>query len=248
MTLAAVLACRNQSSRLYAKPLQYLDVKNAVTILDFLIGQLRLQPTIDKIILAVSEEKENAIYAEVAKKHELPFVFGSDGDVLRRLIQGAEKAGADQIFRVTTESPYCHLGDLKEVYAEHCRERLDYSVLSGPPDGAYYELIRTDALKKSWEKGESKHRSELCTSYIFDHQDQFRIKKFEVAPEARGLDCRLTVDWPEDLIVLRKICDDLGLRANQPVSIPKIIAYLRAHPKVNAVNNWIDSGIGRIWY
>lgn len=248
MKMAAVLACRNESIRLYAKPLQYLDTKKGVTILDFIIRQLRLCPQIDAMVLAISEGAANSVYESIAKRHEIPFVIGDEKDVLSRLIAGAKKVKADQVFRVTTESPYCYLENLSEVYEGHCRENADYTVLSGLPDGAYYEIIKADALKTSWNKGESKHRSELCTSYIFDHQDQFKIQKIPVQQNVQSFDVRLTVDWPEDLIVLRHVYEALNLDPDRKVSVQKIIAYLRAHPEINRINNWIDSGIGRIWY
>ncbi|MBI2339372.1 MAG: acylneuraminate cytidylyltransferase [Deltaproteobacteria bacterium] len=246
--MAAVLACRNQSLRLYAKPLQTLDVKTGLTILDFLIRQLKQIPILSGIVLAISEKEENAVYRTVARRHEIPFVIGDDHDALGRLLRGAESVQADQVFRVTTESPYCYLDNLEEVYRHHCDNGLDHSVILGVPDGAYYEIIRYDALKKSWELGEKRHRSEFCTSYIHEHPDQFKIKKQGVPEEVRSGDVRLTVDWPEDLIVLRRVYEDLRLNPDKPVSIEKIIAYLRSHPEINALNNRIDSGAGRIWY
>jgi spore coat polysaccharide biosynthesis protein SpsF (cytidylyltransferase family) len=59
---------------------------------------------------------------------------------------------------------------------------------------------------------------------------------------------RLTVDWPEDLIVMRKIYEDLNLATDKPHSLKAIVRYLDENPRINAINNWIDSGIGRVWY
>lgn len=246
--LAAVLACRNQSLRLYAKPLQYLDTENRITILDFIIRQLKQVRTIDAIVLAISEREENLVYQKIAVHHEIPFVLGDDDDVTGRLVKGAEAVGADHIFRITTESPYCHLAMLPETYRQHCADEIDFSFLSDLPDGAYFEIIKYGALRKSWDLGDKKHRSEFCSSYIFDHPDQFRISKQKPPENLRALDVRLTVDWPEDLIVMRKIYADLHLHPDRLVSIEEIITYLRSHEKINAINNWIDSGVGRIWY
>ena len=48
-------------------------------------------------MLAISEEKKNDIYLEFAKKYNIPYVTGSDRDVLMRLIKGGELVGADHI-------------------------------------------------------------------------------------------------------------------------------------------------------
>lgn len=248
MTLAAVLACRNQSARLYAKPLQNLAVDRAITILDHLVGQLRLRPEIDAIVLAISENEENLIYVRVAERLGLPHVRGDDDDVLGRLLAGADLVGADQLFRVTTESPYPHLDDLAGSLVAHVNEGADYSSTLGLPDGAFYELVSVAALRRSWDEGGSAYRNELCTRFIFDHQDEFAVVRQEAPAGLCRDDIRLTVDWPEDLIVMRRIYEDLCLSPDSPHSVPAIIEYLDAHPKLNAVNNWIDSGIGRIWY
>jgi len=246
--LVAVLACRNQSSRLYGKPLQNLDVKNGVTILDYMIRQIKLQKLINAIVLGISEEEENIFYKQIAQKHAVQYVTGDDRDVLARLIKGAELVGADHVLRVTSESPYTYYDDLAEVYAYHCANAVDYSVTSGLPDGAYFEIIKVAALKKSWEQGEAKHRSELCTLYIFENQDKFKIVKHPCPKKFERTDLRLTVDWPEDLIVMRAIYEGLQLSPDAPLDFGRIVDFLDVNPKVNAVNNWIDSGIGRIWY
>jgi len=248
MKLTAALACRNQSSRLYAKPLQNLDVEKKVTILDYMIEQIRLNPVINDIVLAISEEKENDLYEDIAKKHRLQFVRGDDSDVLSRLVKAAKLSGADNILRVTTESPYVYYQALDEIYNHHCKNELDYSTISGLPDGAAFEIINFRALEKSWDLGSQKHRSELCTLYIFENQDKFKIEKHSPPAEFSRLDMRLTVDWPEDLIVMREVYKALELKPSQALNFKEVIEFLDKNPKINSINNWIGSGTGRVWY
>ena len=248
MKLAAVLACRNQSSRLYAKPLQNLDVKKGVSILDYMIAQLKKYRIIDEIVLAISENAENTIYVNIAGKHGIPYVLGDDDDVLARLVKGAELVNADQVFRVSTESPYTYMENLSQIFKYHCNNNIDYSVTKGLPDGAYFEIINLSALKKSWNEGSRKHRSELCTLYIFENKDKFKLAQHDVPEKLRRNDIRLTVDWPEDLIVFRQVYEVLELSPDVKLDFEAVINYLDQNPKINAINNWIDSGIGRVWY
>lgn len=248
MKLVAVLACRNQSSRLYAKPLQNLDVKNGVTILDYLIFQLKKYPEIRDIVLAISKNEENSIYTKISSSHAIPYVTGDDNDVLARLIKGAESVEADHVLRITTESPYAYMDNISEIYKYHCDNNIDYSVTKGLPDGAYFEIIRLSALKKSWDEGSARHRSELCTLYIFENKEKFKLAQHDVTQALQRNDIRLTVDWPEDLIVMRQVYESLRLSPDVKLDFPAIIKYLDDNPKINAINNWIDSGIGRVWY
>jgi len=57
--LIAAIACRNQGSRLYGKPLQNLDVISGVSIIDNIISCLQNLEIIDEIILGISEGQEN---------------------------------------------------------------------------------------------------------------------------------------------------------------------------------------------
>jgi spore coat polysaccharide biosynthesis protein SpsF len=246
--MAAVLACRNKSSRLYAKPLQNLDIKNSISILDYMVDYLKKFSEINDIILAISEDPENDIYRNLADKYGIPYVTGDDRDVLARLIKAAKVVGADHIFRVTTESPYTYMDNIKQVYAHHCAENIAYSGTKDLPDGANYQILSLEALERSWNEGERKHRSELCDLYIRENQDKFRIAIHDAPKKVSRTDIRLTVDYPEDLIVMRKIYEDLQLSDKRSHSLEEIVDYLDSHPKINAINNWIDSGIGRVWY
>ena len=53
--LVAALACRNQGSRLYGKPLQNLDVEKGISILDNIIDCLQGAAAINEILLGISK-------------------------------------------------------------------------------------------------------------------------------------------------------------------------------------------------
>lgn len=245
--LAAILACRNQSSRMYAKPLQNLDVENRVSILDYLVAQLKMRTDIEAIVLAISDREENIIYKKKSKEYDIPYILGDERDMLGRLIKGAQLVGADTVFRVTTESPFQYLDNLAEVFAQHLGGDLDFSVTKELPGGAYFQLIKTEALKRCWNEGGEPYRNEYCTKYIFDNREKFKIKEHAAPPGlGRQADIRLTVDWPEDLIVARKVYKGAGLHPSKPFDLLAAIQFLDEHPRIKAVNNRIDNG-KRIW-
>ena len=55
--LVAILACRNNSSRLYAKPLQFLDIDKKFTVIDHIIKNLKKIKIINEIVLAIADSK-----------------------------------------------------------------------------------------------------------------------------------------------------------------------------------------------
>ena len=98
-------------------------------------------------------------------------------------------------------------------------------------DGCGFEFIRLSALQKSHLKGEEKHRSELCTLYIREHLNEFKVQKIKAPDHLNRKDLRLTVDNPEDLVICRKIYNEFKNQAPQ-ISLEDIIEYLDQHPNL----------------
>jgi spore coat polysaccharide biosynthesis protein SpsF (cytidylyltransferase family) len=247
MKVVATLACRVQSKRLYAKPLQLIDIEDNITILEYLVGFLKTCKGIDQIVLAISEGIENKPFETLAKKMNLQYIIGSEQDVQKRLIVGADKAKGDIIYRVTTESPFTYMDTFEETLNKHIENKADLTVIEGLPEGTYYELIDLEALKRAHDQGEERHRSELSTLYMFEHPDEFSLQQLRTgSSKLQRPDIRLTVDYPEDLIVVREVYKALK-KKDEYIMIEDIIDYLDAHPKLKEISGWIDAGSGRIW-
>jgi spore coat polysaccharide biosynthesis protein SpsF len=229
--LVAAVACRNQGARLYAKPLQNLDVEKGVRILDNIVANLRSFSIIDEVVLGISEGQENEVFKTVAKDLGLRFVVGDQKDVLSRLIQCGQLAGATDIFRVTSESPYMYREGVETMWARHQRENSDATFLDDIIDGCGFEIISLAALEESHAKGTSKHRSELCTLYIREHHERFRIIRESGPQELNRKDLRLTVDHPEDLVVCRAIYGVFKDKAPK-IQVAEIVEFLDANPKL----------------
>ena len=103
-----------------------------------------------------------------------------------------------------------------------------------------FELIKLDALRISHEKGEYKHRSELVSLYINEHPEQFKKNILQVDKEWQRPDYRLTIDFPEDLILCRKIFRHFG-GDSKYISYQELIKFLDVHPELRSmVDNITD--------
>lgn len=224
--LIAALACRNFSHRLYGKPLQNLDANKNVTILDYLIRKLKKIKVLDEILLGIAEGDENLIYRKIAEKHKIKFIIGDEKDVLSRIIKCAQISKATDVLRITSESPFPFLENIELVWKEHAKHNLDGSFLDNIIDGCGYEILSTKALINSHKNGKNKHRSELCTLYIRENIKKFNIRRIIVSKKYFRKDIRLTVDYPEDLIVCRAVYNFLKSK--------------RHHFNLSQVINFID--------
>ena len=203
--LVAAIACRNNGSRLYGKPLQNLDVVKKVTILDNIIACLKSLNIIDEIVLGISLGNDNVSYVDYAQKNQINYILGDEKDVLSRLIACGEKAQASDIFRVTSESPFLYFDETVSLWQHYVQFDLDALFMDEIIDGCGFEIISLEALKKSHEMGDERHRSELCSLYIRENNNQFNIRKVFPPKELIRKDLRLTVDNPEDLVVCRAV-------------------------------------------
>ena len=203
--LVAALACRNQGTRLYGKPIQNLDVENGVTIIDNIISCLNSISCIDEIVLGISEGSENQIFKKIADKYNIKYIIGDQEDVLSRLIKCGEVSSATDIFRVTSESPFLFFEPVLDLWENHKKNKIDATLYDKIIDGCGFEILSLKALIYSFNNGEDRHRSELCSLYIRENLRLFKTFKPEVEKNLVRRDLRLTVDNPEDLVVCRAI-------------------------------------------
>lgn len=227
--LVAALACRAGGSRLYGKPLQ--NLVPGKTILDQILDTMAALAPIDHAVLGISEGIENAIFVDVAKARGVPYIIGDETDVLWRLIQCGRSAAATDVFRITTECPFLYFEPLEQAWAEHVTNGNDVTATDRLPDGTHFEIYRLEALEASHAKGTSHHRSEGCSRYIREHRQDFRVQTILPPAAVRRGDLRLTVDYPEDLVVCRRIFEELGEGAPL-IPLESIIAFLDAHPEL----------------
>ncbi len=228
--LVAALACRNNGSRLYGKPLQYLDVKGRVHILEHMVRTLETVECIESIVLGVSEGPDNHAFVDYARERGLDFIIGHHSDVLRRLIECTERAGGTDTFRVTTESPFIYYEDINEAWRRHLANNNDVTVTNGLPEGCHFEIFTLESLKTSHREGTEEHRSEMCSRFVNQNRDRFQLEILPLPAELeRYRDLRLTVDNPEDLVVCRSLY--MALKEYAPlIPIAKAIEFLDSRP------------------
>ena len=243
LKVVAAIACRVESTRLYAKPMQLLNTKS---ILEHIILQLKQGRLIDEIVLAISENPGNEVFVEFARKNSLKFIRGDDENVLQRIILAAEHVKANIVLRVTSEDPFKHWEVIDSAIQQHMRSKADFTYTKDLPEGSGFELINLNALKISHKKGKKRNRSELVTSYIYEHQKDFKIKPFLVKTNLRRPEIRLTVDYPEDLILVRKIISKMSKNLSLP-NVENIIKLIDKNPELKKINSHYVEHDNRIW-
>jgi spore coat polysaccharide biosynthesis protein SpsF len=236
--LVAALACRANGSRLYGKPLQILG--GDVTILAQIVAAIRTYPIIGEIVLGISEGVANLTFIDAAHALGCRYILGDPKDVLSRLVACGRLGAATDVFRVTTECPFFDDSMLDEAWRRHVAEGNDITVLDHVPEGAGFEIYTLAALERSHREGLDGDRTEFCSNYARFNQALFNVRILRPAPECARLDLRLTVDYPEDLVLCRAVYNEFKARAPR-IPLADIVGFLDRRPDLKKlVTPYVD--------
>ena len=226
--LVASLACRVNSTRLYAKPLQLLDIERNISVIDYVIDYFKTVDIIDDVVLAVSEMPGNEPFIDLADRRGVSWIVGSEDDVLKRHLDAAHSVGATDAFIITPECPFVFSEGVDDAWERHLTHDNDVTGADALPDGAGFSITKIDALERSYEEGEIRHRTETSL-FVREHPDQFKVEIIDVPENVRRPDLRLTVDYPEDLVLCRQVYANFRQYAPR-ISMKDIITFLDENP------------------
>jgi len=153
---------------------------------------------------------------------------------LSRLIKCGEYSNATDIFRVTSESPFLFFDPIEDLWKNHVQNNLDATLYDHVVDGSGFEILSLNALKLSHEKGQNKHRSELCTLFIRENINDFKVEKPNPVKKLIRKDLRLTVDNPEDLVVCRELYSKFKHLAPR-IPVLELVNYLDKNPRLKEI-------------
>lgn len=234
MSLTFLVQARLGSSRLPGKIL--LPFYQEKSILDLLITKLK---TVDvDIVLATSEDAQNDLLEEVARRHGVKCFRGSENDVLQRFIDAAEQYNISEIIRVCSDNPFLDLSSVKQLIRFMSENRGKYDYVSfdiqGSPSikthyGFWTEYVTLDALKRISSLTTENFYHEHVTNYIYSHPNDFSLAWIN-GPECLKThhNIRLTIDTKEDFDNASAIYSDLCFENACP-TIDEVVAYLDKH-------------------
>jgi spore coat polysaccharide biosynthesis protein SpsF len=229
-----VVSARMASSRCPGKALAPLAGR---PLLEVLLERMASVRGVDGVVLATSDKEENDALADLARRAGFEAFRGEEDDVLRRHVDCARALDADHVVRVTGDNPLTDIETTEALVALHGRAGADYTYVPGDAllMGILSEIISRDALERSWEKGEPRHRSELVTLYIKEHPREFAIATAELPPGLYRPDYRLTVDEPDDVRLMQEVFARLGAPGHL-VTTREAVELLDAHPELARIN------------
>jgi N,N'-diacetyllegionaminate synthase len=231
-----MVAVRMHSTRLPGKALLPIEGKPAIL---HLLERLTRAAVPKAVVLCTSTHADDQVLKSLAEQAGVGFFAGSEDDVMQRFLDAAEREQAEHVVRVTGDDLLVDPAYLDRLVLHHIREGADYTAAPGLPKGTECEAISVQALKKARELAEDSSWSEYMTWYL-KVPEVFRVAELPVEETVRRPHYRLTLDYEQDLDVVRRVFGGLA-RTRPHMAVADIVAFLDANPDVAQANAQVPS-------
>lgn len=209
MKIVAIVQARMGSSRLPGKVMKTVAGQR---VIDLLIRRLSQAETVDEIVLATTGSPiDDALAAHVAGRG-LRVVRGSEEDVLSRYAKAVEESGATTVIRITGDCPFVmpELVDAAVRMFQAHEGSIDYLSNVEPPtypDGLDLEVFTAESLMRAQREACSQHDREHVTPFL---RREAHIRRHVIRADRDLSALRLTVDEPDDLVVMEAVLEALS--------------------------------------
>lgn len=211
-------------------------------MLELQLERIRRADSLGGVIVATTDGREDDEIADLASRLETPVFRGDENDVLDRYYQAARAFDVQVIVRLTADCPLIDPKIIDRVVSSFQQgDGLDFAsnaLSGGYPDGMDVEVFSFQALARAWEEARLPSEREHVT-FHFWKTDLYNILSVEPATETSVP--RLTVDYAEDLALVRTIFEQL-YPLDPLFSLEMILPVVEALPVVP--NASIEPGQG----
>ena len=240
--ITVIIEARTGSSRLRNKVVAEIEGKPMIF---YVIDRVKQIKSVEQIILATTQEKNDKILIEIAKQNSIGIFTGDSMDVLNRDYQCALQNNADPIIRITGDCPLIDpdiVGEMLEFYLKNNYDYISNRINPKYPDGLDVEIYSFKTLQMAEQNAKWSSERELVTTYITKNPKIFKIFSYENQEDLSGH--RWTVDEQNDLEFVRKIYSIMKPKTN--FSMNEIIEILVKNPELLKINSGIIRNEGHL--
>jgi len=236
MTVGIIVQARMGSSRLPGKVLE--DLAGAPALVR-LFERLRRVKGSPRIVLATSTlPGDDSIAALVSTQQDIGLWRGPEQDVLKRYVDAARHFDLDPVVRITADCPLmeptCIDAVLEAYGTTPACQYADNAIPRTFPHGFDVQVVSRLALELAdTETTEQSDREHVLT---FVSKNPNRFPQAHVTSGDKSLACiRITLDYPEDLTLIRGIYERLYPR-NAQFGLSEILELRTHEPTLFEVN------------
>jgi spore coat polysaccharide biosynthesis protein SpsF len=235
MNVVATVEARMSSTRLPAKTMMQVAGK---PILELVIERLQSATLVNHVVVATTTNPRDDLIVSFCEENSIDVHRGSESDVLRRVFETAQKFSADIIVQAGADCPFYDPGLVDELIRIFKGGTYDYvanDMLLTYPEGVDAHVMSMKVLSEIQELATKPRDRDDVPRYIWNHPERYRIFNLEAPPDLRRPEIRLTLDYPEDLILTQKIYDVLYTK-NPHFTTRDVIMFLDKNPELLTIN------------
>ncbi|MBP62387.1 MAG: hypothetical protein CMJ62_12780 [Planctomycetaceae bacterium] len=232
MKTVAIVQARMGSSRFPGKMLSPLRGRPLIA---WTVERVRRAKTCDEVVVATTDATADDEMAAWCGANEVAVFRGSEDDVLARFHECAEAFDATTVVRITGDCPLLDWRVIDAV-AQPCvaDSAIDYATNCEPmtyPEGISAEAMPMRILKLMHICATLPSHREHVTPYVRFAADRFHHVAIRAEPSLS--DVRLTVDYPEDLLMIEQLVAELADRGIlETADVFQVVGTLQRHPDI----------------
>ncbi len=185
-----------------------LSLVNDKSALEVLIARLKRAHTIHQIVLAIPVGSENNELLTVAENLNIECIRGSENDVLDRFYNAAKSQSPDFVVRITADCPLIDPMTVDQVVNLCIQNKLKYASTDETfPDGLDVEVANFQTLEEAWSTSSDSYDREHVMPFVRKLAGE---EKHTISSVVDHSQIRVTLDEPEDLIVIQDVFSYFG--------------------------------------
>jgi spore coat polysaccharide biosynthesis protein SpsF len=207
MKIITITQARTGSTRFPNKIMNKIEGK---TLLDIHVNRIKKAKNNNLIIIATTKKKDDDIIELEANNLGVHCYRGDEDDVLDRFYKAAKSHNPNYVVRLTSDCPLIDPSLIDEIIEATINSNVDYcsnTLIESYPDGQDVEVFSFNSLKKAWEESVLMSDREHVTPYM---KRNFKVLNIH-SNNMKFNKVRMTVDEPNDFVVIKRLVDKLGL-------------------------------------
>ncbi|OLD33002.1 MAG: hypothetical protein AUI61_01750 [Thaumarchaeota archaeon 13_1_40CM_2_39_13_2] len=229
MNCIIFLTVRTASSRLPKKALLEIDHKPLIKIL---IDRIRTCENVKDIVVCTTTHESDDNLVRLLKDDNIEIFRGDNKDILNRLYLAAKKYGVDQFVVVEGDDVFCEPVLIDETCRKLSENKFDFLYWENLPFGVSPLGIKMRKLEKLMQAKKTKVAETGWGKFIIGSRF-FNVGKLR--PRNKKWirpDIRLSVDYPQDFELIKKIYENLPSQ----FSLTDIIELFNKNPEWQKIN------------
>jgi spore coat polysaccharide biosynthesis protein SpsF (cytidylyltransferase family) len=197
-------------------PGKVLELLGGMPMIVFMVERARRAARLDQVVVITSVDASDDPLAHVLEDHGVDVFRGDLDDVLARYARAAEAYRAQAVVRLTGDCPLVDPLVVDQVVETLIQSDADYASNVDPPtyaDGFDVEAFTVEALNKADRNARELPEREHVTLWMRSEGSGLTRQCRPGLVDSSHL--RLTVDYPDDLEVVRSLVEKLGPYADQ---------------------------------